>query len=107
MNWKFIAAVAAGFTAGFVAANYLEEVSHADPERVLEDIKKKFRTLGSVEGTWIVMKPEKFNNGVLNFDVYQGGITVQKVEQTIQYEFIADAKTGSILSVQEQSEALE
>ncbi len=105
MNWKFAAAVVAGFTTGFAVANYLEEVSHADPEHVLDEIKKKFRTLGPVEGTWIVMKPELFNNGVLDFDVYQGGITVKQAKQAVQYQFIADAKTGSILHVKQQADS--
>ncbi len=106
MNWKVVAGVAGGFAAGYGIANYVNESTLSDPEKVLSEIKKKFSSLGQVEGTWILMTPEKYHDDILDYDVYQGGITVVNDKSSIVYEFIADAKTGAVLSVTEGTYSL-
>jgi len=104
INCKVIASIAGGFAGGFLAATVIAERKLSNPDRVLKQVKKKFRELGHVDGTWMVMKPEKFHNGVFEFDVYQGGVSIVHEEGKIKYEFIADAKTGTILAVAELAE---
>lgn len=102
MNWKTITSIVGGFAVGYAASSYMNESKLSDPEKVLSSIKKKFRELGRVNGTWILMTPEKFRNQILEFDVYQGGITVEIDAKERRFEFIADAKTGAILTVDEK-----
>ena len=102
MNWKMITSLVAGFTVGYATSSYMKESKLSDPEKVLASIKKKFRELGQVSGTWILMTPEKFRNQILEFDVYQGGITVHIDDFERKFEFIVDAKTGAILTVDEK-----
>ncbi|MDF2557113.1 MAG: peptidase [Bacillales bacterium] len=102
MNWKTMASIVAGFAVGYTASSIINGGTLSDPEKVLASIKKKFRELGHVSGTWILMTPEKFRNQILEFDVYQGGITVEIDAEERRFEFIADAKTGAILTVNEK-----
>lgn len=106
MNWKTITSIIAGFAIGYATSTYINQGNLSDPEKVLASIKKKFRELGHVSGTWILMTPEKFRNQILEFDVYQGGITVEIDSEERKFEFIADAKTGAILTVDEKKSSL-
>ena len=93
--------IAAGVVGGYLLGSMLTERKLSSADEVLKRVKEKFRELGRIEGTWIVAERETFDNGVLVFDVYPGGITLvpDGEDEAVKYEFIADVKTGAILAV--------
>ncbi|SEU07901.1 Predicted small secreted protein [Salinibacillus kushneri] len=73
--------------------------SPLSPEKVLNMTKKKFREAGSISGSWIYMKPESLTRESVHNQVYRGGISRHINGETIQYEFYADAQTGSLIDI--------
>ena len=45
------------------------------------------------------MKTEPFTNNVITMDVYRGGISRMKNGEPEQFEFAADAKTGTVVEL--------
>lgn len=99
MNWKsFIGGIAAGFAAGYVVKELTNQTGLASPEKILSTIKTTLNQDGSnIRGSWIMMKPEKYTKNELDYDVYKGGLTKVTGTEATQYEFIADANTGTII----------
>lgn len=104
MNWKtLISGVAAGFAAGYVVKELTDQNKMASPEKILSTIKSTLGQDGeTIRGSWIMMKPEKYTKNELDYDVYKGGLTKQEGIDSTQYEFIADATTGTIIDFYEQ-----
>lgn len=104
MNWKsFLIGLSSGLIGG-IAASYLvskEYPTKVSPEKVLEQVKTKFKEQGPISGSWIHMEAVPYENNRLQYQVYKGGISQNKDEKAFQYEFIADALTGTILSVEQ------
>ncbi|MFB5282383.1 hypothetical protein [Peribacillus sp. Hz7] len=100
MNWKsFLLGAAAGFAAGIITKELLGPSGHASPEKVLADVKEKLKKSGQIYGSWIVMKPETYVKNEVEYEVYNGGITRSIDDKREQFEFIADAKTGTLLEL--------
>lgn len=101
MNWKtFITGAAAGFAAGYVVKELSNKNSMVSPEKVLTTIKTTLGDEGTnIRGSWIMMKPEKYTRNSLDYDVYKGGLTKVDGRESSQFEFIADANTGTILDI--------
>ncbi|MGY3724694.1 Predicted small secreted protein [Granulicatella balaenopterae] len=91
--------VGMGFGLGaFLTAKYYE-TKETDPDIILQNVKKIFRqTIGEIEGSWIEMQPIHYGG---DFDklVYYGGITCIKDADLVQYEFVANAKTGELIEL--------
>ncbi|WP_041580657.1 PepSY domain-containing protein [Bacillus sp. 1NLA3E] len=104
MNWKsFLMGVGSGL-AGGITAYYLFQKGHTQtvtPEKVLEKIKTTFKEQGPILGSWIHMEAEPYVKDKIQYRVYKGGISKKVDDETKQFEFIADATTGTILSVQQ------
>ena len=86
---------------------FIKEISNqsnvASPEKILSTIKSTLGQTGeTIRGSWIMMKPEKYTKNELDYDVYKGGLTKQEGTESTQYEFIADATTGTIIDFYEQ-----
>lgn len=97
---------AIGVVVGIAAAVIVKEVSdralpYKSADDVLIALKEQFKKEGKIEGTWINMKPEDFQNGLTNTPVYRGGITQVIDGETRTYEFVADAYQGILLEVTE------
>lgn len=75
----------------------LEQSETLSAEKVLENVKEIFKQDGPISGSWIQMKAEPFQKNNLTYEIYKGGISRNVNGITTQYEFIADAKTGTIL----------
>lgn len=98
MNWKpFVLGVAVGLAGGYAAREVLSKKITVSPERVLSNAKEAFKKDGPISGSWIQMNAEPFEKGLLQYEVYRGGISRLIGEEMEQYEFIADANTGAIL----------
>ncbi|GKV64769.1 MULTISPECIES: hypothetical protein [Sporosarcina] len=100
---EFLAGILTGVAAGVVvneAFNKLNEEVPAD--NVLKKVKDAFKEEGPIDGSWIVMKPEPYTNHVISMDVYRGGVSRMKDGKLEQYEFAADAKTGTVVELVRQ-----
>jgi predicted small secreted protein len=101
LNWKsFIIGLGSGLVGGFLATKMIDHYSTISPEKVLEKVKDVFKEQGPISGSWIHMKAERYVRDELDYQVFKGGITKLINGDTEQYEFIADATTGTILSIQ-------
>ena len=101
MNWKsFIYGAAIGLAGGYAVKEIISQKRNAVPEKVLEHVKNEFKKSGSISGSWIQMEAEPYEKGMIHYQVYKGGITKQENGTNEQYEFVADAATGTILDVQ-------
>lgn len=99
MNLKtFFVGTAVGLLGGFALKKALSQ--NIAPEKILEKIKKHFKKQGPIQGSWIHTEVEPFEKGTIQYQVYKGGISRQFNGENEQYEFIADASTGTILDVQ-------
>ena len=50
------------------------------------------------------MKPENYTKNDLDYEVYKGGITRNTEGKREQFEFVADASTGTILELNAQND---
>lgn len=103
MNWKtFLLGAAAGFATGYATKQILNQTNTPSPDKVLAQVKETVRKDGSIYGSWILMKPETYQKNDLDYQVYKGGITRNTDGNREQFEFIADATTGTILELNAQ-----
>ncbi|WP_246117000.1 PepSY domain-containing protein [Alkalibacterium kapii] len=66
---------------------------------ILKKVKKEFLEESSIDGSWIELTKVPWKKFAHKTDVYYGGISRYEDNELIQYEFIADAYTGSILDI--------
>lgn len=70
-----------------------------DPDDILEEIKAIFKEEGPIEGSWIEMTKVPWKKYAYDTDVFYGGISRMEDEELVQYEFIVDAYTGSLMDI--------
>lgn len=70
---------------------------HADD--ILENVKNQFRTEGPLDGSWIELTKVPWKKFAYETDVYYGGISRFEESNLVQYEFIADAYSGSLIDI--------
>lgn len=96
----FLAGVLTGVAAGIVVNEAIDRANrNVAADSVLNTVKTAFKNEGPIDGSWIVMKTEPFTNNVITMDVYRGGISRIKDGELEQFEFAADAKTGSVVEL--------
>lgn len=100
MNWKsFILGATVGVIGGYAVKEIISTKSVVSPEKVLEHVKKQLKQNGPISGSWIHMEAEPFEKQQIRYNVYKGGISKTNNGENEQYEFIADASTGTLLDV--------
>lgn len=82
-----------------LTALYLTRKKAVNGDQILENVKKMFLADGPIEGSWIELHPVPLTRFSSETDVYYGGISRKEEEELVQYEFIADAYTGTILDI--------
>ncbi len=98
LNWKsFFLGLSVGVVSGFATKQILDANAFVSPEKALANAKELFKQSGPISGSWIQMKTEPYEKQNLSYTVYKGGISRFTEESMEQYEFIADAATGSII----------
>lgn len=96
----FILGAAAGAAGAVLAQQYLAQNTYVAAEKALKNVKDNFKQEGTIDGSWIQMKPEEWTKTGLSKMVYKGGISRTTAEGgSEQFEFIADSETGSIMDV--------
>ncbi|MEH7414674.1 hypothetical protein V7266_05245 [Neobacillus drentensis] len=100
MNWKsFFLGAAVGLVGGYVTKEILTQRTNISPERVLGSVKKHLQPKGPISGSWIHMEAEPYEKNQMTYHVYKGGISQQTNEAIQQYEFVADAQTGTLIDL--------
>ena len=96
----FLAGILTGVAAGLVVKEVCNRTNpNVSADSVLNNIKGKFKEEGPIDGSWIVLKTEPFENKVITMDVYRGGVSRIKNGELEQFEFAADAKTGTVVEL--------
>ncbi|MEK5037862.1 hypothetical protein [Sporosarcina sp. FSL K6-3457] len=96
----FLAGVLTGVAAGIVVNEAIDRANrNVAADSVLATVKTAFKNEGPIDGSWILMKTEPYTNNVITMDVYRGGISRIKDGELEQFEFAADAKTGSVVEL--------
>ena len=95
---------AIGVVAGLAAAVIIREISdralpYKSADEILAELKQQFKKDGHIEGSWIYMKPEYFQNGYTSIPAYRGGITQIIDGESKNFEFVVDAHQGILLEV--------
>ena len=95
---------AIGVVAGLAAAVIIKEISdralpYKSADEILAELKQQFKKDGHIEGSWIYMKPEYFQNGYTSIPAYRGGITQIIDGESKNFEFVVDAHQGILLEV--------
>lgn len=96
----FLAGVLTGIAAGIVVNEAISRINqNVAADTVLKNVKEAFIKEGPIDGSWIVMKAEPYSNNVISMDVYRGGVSRIKNGELEQYEFVADASTGTVIEL--------
>ncbi|CAM3765158.1 PepSY domain-containing protein [Mesobacillus zeae] len=101
MNWKsFLLGIGAGLAGAYAIKEAASRNSSVSAAKALDQAKIAFKKEGPISGSWINMNPEAYQKGPLDYTVYIGGVSRNTEDGgTEQFEFIADASTGTILDV--------
>lgn len=90
----------AGIVIGAViTALCYEKKRMVNGDTILENVKKMFLAEAPIEGSWIELHPVPLSRYSSETDVYYGGISRKEDGVLVQYEFIADAYTGTVLDL--------
>lgn len=94
-----IIALVISFMVGVLAFFIVDKKVPINADRILDNVKKQFREDGPIEGSWIEMTKVPWKKYAYDTKVYYGGISRFEDGRIVQYEFIADAYTGSVMDV--------
>lgn len=96
----FLIGVATGLAAAIIIKETSERISPFVPaNQVLENVKAEFKKISPIDGSWIYMKTEDYNNGIMTIPVYRGGISRVVNDELETFEFSADARSGAIVEL--------
>lgn len=97
----YLIGLGTGIAIGFIASQAANKMDfYRSAELVLKDIKNSFKEEGPIDGSWIYMSPEPFQKEAIHLNVYKGGISRIKNGELEQFEFAADAKTGTVVELE-------
>ncbi|MGX7013003.1 PepSY domain-containing protein [Vagococcus silagei] len=88
-----------GLASGALATYWYKKNRTLSADDILEQVKTAFLQEGPIEGSWIHFKKEPAQKFAIKSKVYTGGISRIEDGDLAQYEFIADAHTGSIVDI--------
>ncbi len=96
----FLIGVATGLAAAIIIKEASEKISpFISANQVLNNVKAEFKKESPIDGSWIYMKAEDFNNGIMTIPVYRGGISRIVNGEMETYEFAADARSGVVVEL--------
>lgn len=90
-----------GIAVGYLLRDQIKQKNQVTPGEALECAKQTFMQNGPINGSWIYMQPEKIEKNGLTYDVYRGGVTRTIDGESKQFDFYADAETGTIIDVKQ------
>ena len=99
MSWKGLVAVLA---LGSQLVISLQTKYRTIPyffRKALKMVKQALSHKGEITGSWVHMVPETFEKYDVAYEVYRGGLTTMLNDIQERFEFLVDAKTGTVLKV--------
>lgn len=98
-----LTAALSGFAAGFAAEKFSAGGRRIlSPEKVLRLVKQTAKESVPTDGAWIFLSPHTWTKDALTTVVYRGGLIMNESSPATHYDFIADARTGSLLELKVQ-----
>lgn len=91
--------IGVGLLTGALTTSFIQKKRFLSPNEVLKTIKRSFLKEGPIEGSWIEFHRIPLQKFAIKSEGYVGGITRIEDNEVVQYEFIADAMTGSVIEV--------
>ncbi len=88
-----------GLASGIASTVWAKNRENIHPDTILEKVKRAFLTEGPIEGSWINFEKQNVRKFAVKLQGYTGGITRLEDGKLVSYEFLADAKTGTVLDV--------
>ncbi len=100
---KFLPLAAMGavmaFLLGFFAFFLVDRKMPVHADKILNRVKDQFRDEGPIEGSWIEMTKVPWKKYSYETKVYYGGISLLEDGEIVQYEFVADAYSGTLMDI--------
>ncbi|MBU7455743.1 hypothetical protein [Leuconostoc fallax] len=105
MNTSIVTKLSCGL-AGFSLGMWLfsKSAEAAKPHHVLDNVKHQFGQEGKILGSWINRTPQRYQKFAIKYIIYGGGITRLENNVPVNYLFMADAHTGSIINIKREAE---
>ena len=69
--------------------------------QISEQVKKAFLAEGPIEGSWIEHEAVFIDQVVQEAKAYNGGIVRYEDDELVVYGFLAEASTGTLLSIEQ------
>lgn len=91
--------VSVGLLSGIASAMWYNKKRAVDADLVLEEVKDAFLKEGPIEGSWIEFEKKPLRKFAIRSKTYNGGISRLEDGQMVQYEFVADAYTGTVIDI--------
>ncbi|MGM0213866.1 hypothetical protein [Enterococcus sp. AZ109] len=90
---------AIGLVGGIAGSHLYQKKQNLSPDEILNQIKKSFLEEGPIEGSWISFETKPLRKFAIRMNGVEGGITRLEDGKLVAYEFLADVKTGSVLTI--------
>lgn len=94
-----IAGATMGAIAGAVGMSWYKKHKVLTADSILAQVKEAFLREGPIEGAWIHLTKKPIQKFAIKNQTYTGGITRSEDGNLVQYEFVADAKTGTVIEL--------
>lgn len=99
-DWMYLGgSVVISFVLGMLTFAFFKQKKSLKADDILKSIKKEFLKEGPIDGSWIELSKVPWKKFAYETDVYYGGISRYEESKLVQYEFIVDAYTGSLIDL--------
>lgn len=95
---------AIGLAFGIAGTHWYRNKQALSPDDILTKVKRSFLKEGPIEGSWISFETNPIQKFAISIDTVEGGISRFEDETLVVYEFVADAKTGTVLQMNRATE---
>lgn len=99
-DWLYLGGAALlSFLLGILTFTFINSRRSLKADDLLASVKKEFLKEGPIDGSWIELTKVPWKKFAYETDVYYGGISRYEDNKLVQYEFIVDAYTGSLIDL--------
>ena len=91
--------IGVGLITGTLTHQLYQRKKTLNPNDILDTVKQAFLKEGPIEGSWIEFSKKPYRQFAVETKIYIGGITRKEDQELVQYEFIADAFTGTVIDL--------
>ena len=74
---------------------------------MINPLQTSFLKEGAIEGAWISFEKEPIRKFAVRSSAYRGGLSRIEDGETVYYEFLADAHTGTVLDISRKKGAID